>query len=155
MNMKPRITRVRPVRSLAALCAVMALLITLPAAGQSLKDCDVGAYEELRDQTLTPLFEALRAGDVTGIGKYLSARMAEEYKVLFEQNAQYGQFLRDYYAGSSYELLDVRGDEGAFNAVVLIYWSDGRTVETELELSNAEGHLKAEVASGTCADVPE
>src|SRR4030042_176446 len=61
-------------------------------------------YAELRNTTFAPLFEALRTGDVVAIKRYLSGSTYEQHRVLLEQNKEYGHFLRNHYAGTTFEL---------------------------------------------------
>ena len=138
-----------------AIGAGFGLLLSVTAQAASLKSCDPGAFERLREETLVPLFEALRAGDLSEIQRHMSPNRAAEYAVLFEQNAGYGQFLRDYYADSSFEIIDVQGKGRDFTALVMIYWSDGRTAEVELQFDRAKGDLAAAVAPGRqCGSAP-
>jgi len=135
------------ISALRTLMVALAMALTAGAgAAESLRHCDMGAYERVRDQSIYPLFDALRAGDIDAIRAHLSDGMAAEYQRLFTRNPEYGQFLRDYYADSSFELIDVvdRGEAG-HTAVVRIYWADGRSVDADLDLGGALPHLATEV----------
>ncbi len=91
-------------------------------------------YNEVRETTVAPLFSALKAGDLAGIKAHLHADYYEQYRVLFEQNTEYGQFLRDYYADSEYELVGVRREKGVNIAEVKVYWPSGREVAMDLQV---------------------
>lgn len=103
---------------------------------QDAEATDSQLYDDLRETTIAPLFDALKAGDLAGIKRHLHGDYYEQYRVLFEQNTEYGQFLRDYYAGSTYVLLGVRKGKGkeASVAEVEVYWPDGRTVKIDLQV---------------------
>lgn len=103
------------------------------AQAQDAGPTDAQLYGDLRETTIAPLFDALKAGDLTGIKRHLRADLYEQYRVLFEQNTEYGQYLRDYYAGSTYELVDVRRED-AVVAEVAVYWPGGRTVKIDLQV---------------------
>ena len=91
-------------------------------------------YDEVRETTVAPLFDALKTGDLAGIKTHLHADYYEQYRVLFEQNTEYGQFLRDYYADSEYELVGVRREKGVNIAEVKVYWPGGREVAMDLQV---------------------
>jgi ABC-type transporter MlaC component len=59
------------------------------------------------DNTFTDLFNALKDGDVNRIESYLSAEEYADYKVLFEQNTDYPEFLRSYYQGATVRIVRV------------------------------------------------
>lgn len=99
-------------------------------------------YDEMRETTIAPLFDALKAGDLAGIKRHLHGDYYEQYRVLFEQNTEYGQFLRDYYAGSSYELVGVRREKGVSIAAVKVYWPDGREVAMDLQVDGEGAQRK-------------
>ncbi len=103
---------------------------------QDAEASDAQLYDDLRETTIAPLFDSLKAGDLTGIKRHLRSDLYEQYRVLFEQNTEYGQYLRDYYAGSSYELVDVRRKKGALVAEVAVVWPGGRTVKIDLQVDD-------------------
>jgi hypothetical protein len=94
-------------------------------------------YAELRDTTFSPLFQALSAGDVAEIKRYISGETYAQYRVLLDQNRTYGQFLRNYYAGAGFELSQVTPVTPAgsdYVADVLIYWPNGSTSTIKLQV---------------------
>jgi len=109
-------------------------LIGDPANAADLMIENPQLYAELRDTTFTPLFQALRAGDVARIKNYISGDTIEQYRVLLEQNKEYGQFLRNYYAGASFELSQVTLVGNDYVANVLIYWPAGNTSVIKLQV---------------------
>ena len=126
------------------------LLLPLGSAGlaaESLRNCDIGAYERLRDESIYPLFEALQSGDIAVMRSHLSDEMVAEYERLFSSNPEYGAYLRSYYENSSFELIDVVQQDGGYTAIVRIYWSDGRSVDSELSLGGSLPELAATIVS--------
>ena len=136
-------------RDIRAAVAVAALALAgwAGADERSLLDCDLAAFESLRDDTIDPLFRALQSGDIDGIRRHLGDDMAAEYERLFTQNPEYGDFLREYYQNSGFELIDVvqRGD--GYTAIVRIFWADGRSVEANLGLGDPSRELSATIQS--------
>ena len=110
----------------------------------------VAAQETIRDQIVVPLFDALRAGRIADIRRYLSPTMAQEYERLFSQNPTYGDFLRDHYEGSAFEVLDVSKDGDHYDATVLVYWADGRSMEVPLQLGGSAASITGVLASAPC-----
>ena len=120
---------------LSPILTVVALTLWV-SAGQA-QDANLSnseLYDEVRETTVAPLFNALKAGDLAGIKAHLHADYYEQYRVLFEQNTEYGQFLRDYYADSEYELIGVRREKGVNIAEVKVYWPGGREVAMNLQV---------------------
>ena len=91
-------------------------------------------YSELRDTTFTPLFAALRAGDVRTIQRYLRGETYDQYRTLLERNTEYGQFLRNYYAGAQFELGEVVPAGNDYIANVSVYWPNGTTSLVRLQV---------------------
>jgi hypothetical protein len=122
------------------------ILALLPAvAGQlraeSAMDVDPETYQELESSVFSPLFSSLQQGDLESIKKFLKADLYEQYRVLFEQNKDYGQFLRDYYAGTSIQLEKIIRAEEGYVGKAVIYWPDGRSAAISLEVAgSSEGH---------------
>lgn len=110
--------------------------VTNFAVAADLRIEDPQSYADLRDKTFTPLFEALRAGDVVTIRRYLSGSTYEKHRVLLEQNKEYGNFLRNYYSGATFELSQVLSSDNGYIADVFIYWPTGRTSLVQLQVRN-------------------
>lgn len=130
------------------LTAVLAVFVSAALSQENLSDSEL--YDEMRETTIAPLFDALKAGDLAGIKRHLHGDYYEQYRVLFEQNTEYGQFLRDYYAGSEYELVGVRRASGINIAEVRVYWPDGRSVVMDLQVDSdgAQRKIIREASSG-------
>ena len=105
-----------------------------PATAADLRLENPQRYAELRDATFNPLFQALLAGDVATIRHYLTGDTYKQYRVLMEQNQQYGQFLRSYYAGSNFELGEVTPVGDDYVARVFIHWPTGNTSVVDLQV---------------------
>lgn len=139
---------------LCSLCLSLGLSLGLyspTASSESLKDCNVALYEQVRDSVLDPLFNALQAGDIAAIRTYLSDSLGAEYQALFDRNQGYGEFLRGYYQGSGYEVMDIVGSGNEFLAVVMIFWPDGNTIEVELDLDPAKGEIVTDLGPDACS----
>ncbi len=120
-------------------CAVM--LGACPLANAESADRvvnDPGLVNELNEQTFLPLFDALREGDLAALKRYLRPDVYAEYKTLFEQNTEYGQFLRDYYAGTTFELARVLDSGNEYVGEVTVYWPDGRSSTMELGVTRRD-----------------
>jgi hypothetical protein len=112
---------------------------------------DRAVYEDLSQTTFTPLFDALRGGDLASLKRFLEPDVYEQYRVLFEQNGQYDQFLRDYYANADFQLGDVATVDGGYLAQVTIYWPDGHSAITQwhvTENSTQSGPRRVSPATG-------
>jgi hypothetical protein len=105
-------------------------------------------YENFRDSVFAPLFAAMQAGDLATIKKYLPADAYEPYRVLFERNKEYGQFLRNYYAGATFELGPVVTAGNDYVADVYISWPSGRTSTVKLRVAGNAGQAPTGTASG-------
>lgn len=82
--------------------------------------------------------------------RYLSPVMAKKYERLFYENPTYGDFLRAHYEGSAFEVLDVRKEGDHYDATVLVYWPDDRSMEVPLQLGGAAARIVGTVARGRC-----
>jgi hypothetical protein len=123
-------------------------LLTLCLAGNvagaaDLRTDDPQRYAELRDTTFNPLFQAMRAGNITEIKRYISGETYAQYRVLLDQNKEYGQFLRNYYAGTEFELAQVIPVGGGYVADVLIHWPNGNVSQIALQVHNVPDATQA------------
>lgn len=133
------------------LCAAASGPLVATAAPPAIDGCgSIAAQETIRDEIIVPLFDALRAGRIQDIRRYLSPEMAHEYERLFSQNPTYGDFLRDHYEGSAFEVLDVSKDGDHYDATVLVYWTDGRSMEVPLQLGGSAASITGVLASAPC-----
>lgn len=97
---------------------------------------DPQTRSDLQDTMFLPLFAALQSGDLLAIKTYMHDSMYQRYRVLIEQNSEYGQYLRDYYEGATFELLEVSGASGAYVGTVSISWPDGNKAVFDLIVSD-------------------
>ena len=87
--------------------------------------------------TFTSLFDALRDGDLQTIELYLSPEEYAEYKVLFEQNADYPRFLRNFYQGATLRVGQVNSVDSADDEVIgefIIDFPGGEAMNTRMRL---------------------
>jgi hypothetical protein len=88
-------------------------------------------------KTYAFLFNALRSGDVETIKLFLSAEEYAQYKVLFEQNKDYPQFLRKFYQKANLRVGQLDSVANAKNEVIgefIIDFPGGETVITRMRL---------------------
>jgi hypothetical protein len=101
-------------------------------------------YANLRDSTFAPLFAAMKAGDLATIKQYLPGAAYGQYRALFEKNRNYGQFLRNYYAGATFDLGPiVTANNNDFVAEVRISWPSGRMATVKLHVAPGAGATPA------------
>lgn len=93
---------------------------------------DPEVRSNLHETMFSPLFAALQSGDVLAFKTFMHGSMYERYRVLIEQNAEYGQHLRDYYEGATFELLEVSEASRAYLGTVSISWPDGNRAQFDL-----------------------
>jgi hypothetical protein len=89
------------------------------------------------DSTFTDLFNALKDGDVNRIKSYLSAEEYADYKVLFEQNTDYPEFLRSYYQGATARVVRVDSVLSSDDEVIgefEIDFPDGEATTTRMRM---------------------
>src|SRR6266540_4234455 len=86
------------------LCLTIVLMLTYgePSLAQETIVTDVQVKKQVID-TVSPLLQALKDGDVQTIRQYMSDDLYSNYKVLFEQNKEYPEFLRNFYKGASFQ----------------------------------------------------
>ncbi len=87
--------------------------------------------------TFTSLFDALRDGDLRMIELYLSPEEYAEYKVLFEQNADYQRFLQNFYRGATLRVGQVDSVASADDEVIgefIIDFPGGESMVTRMRL---------------------
>jgi hypothetical protein len=113
---------------------------------------DQAIYDDLSQTTFTPLFDALRGGDLASLKRFLEPDVYEQYRVLFEQNGQYDQFLRDYYANTDFELGDVAPVDGGYLAQVTIHWPDGHSAITQWHVTENSAKTGPRQVSPATAD---
>jgi len=84
--------------------------------------------------TVASYTEALRLGDTIGIKSYIGGRLYEKKEVLLDQNAEYPDFLRNFYQGALFRVSDEMIDLGP------------RGQGIEVEISFPAGHISKSMA---------
>lgn len=115
--------------------AAIALCCLLNASTQAEERLAPEVLEELTTGTFVPLVEALRAGDVSSLKMLLHPRVYGEYRVLFEQNREYGQFLRDFYNDADFQVRDVVEIDGGYVGMLTISWPNGTSSTMALRVT--------------------
>ena len=82
-------------------------------------------YDDLLSEIVLPFFNALKAGDVDSIKRYIAGDMYESKKVLLEQNKEYPEFLRNYYRGVEFYKEDIAEDGGYIIVDITIEYPNG------------------------------
>jgi hypothetical protein len=82
--------------------------------------------------TVVSYMEALRAGDTIGAKSHLEGRLYEKKEVLLDQNEEYPDFLRNFYAGAEFYISDELTDLGprGQGIAVEIRFPDGNSSES-------------------------
>ena len=124
--------------SLALIMAVAAAGTAVPVHGDPVEIVDQGVLAELRDNAFQPWFDGLRNGDLNSLRPLMDEDVYVQYQTLFEQNTQYGQFLRDYYAGASFQLVRVLDTDDGYLGETLVSWPDGSSVTMSLLASRPD-----------------
>ena len=114
------------------------LLVSLgtPVVATSDATAELPVKAELNERVLLPLFDALQQANLDVLKQLLDPEIYATYRTLFEQNPEYGGFLREYYQGTTFEVRDVVA-QGAdrYVAVVEVAWPDRATVLMRIEIS--------------------
>lgn len=124
-----RLRRWLPAFLLAVLC--------FPAAAEDLRFSDPALSSDIQQRTLGRFLYALRTGRVSVIRDMLDQDHYLEYRTLLEQNSTYPQFLRKFYAGSTFRLVNLNRKVGDYVADIEIGWPDGRSVLMSLQISES------------------
>jgi len=95
------------------------------------------SYSNIANDTLLPLFEALKEGDVETIRQCISGDMYDRYKTLLEQNKNYPKFLRKFYLGAKFRIERVIAIDGDVNVDVTIDLPNSGTHLTKLCIRKA------------------
>jgi len=111
--------------------ALLATLVLAATAGDR-RDEDPQTWERADAEVFGPLFNALKAGDVSAIERLLDDDLFEQYRVLLERNSAYPQYLRDYYRGAIFELRGIEDEGDRYTADVVIQWPDGRRIPVRM-----------------------
>jgi hypothetical protein len=79
---------------------------------------------------------ALKNGEVDEIKQYLSDDMYEKRRVLLEQNREYPAFLREYYAGAQFSVVEAIREGDDILVGIMINFAGGHRTKTRLRLRN-------------------
>ena len=103
-----------------AAAVMLSMVVIGPAAAF------VGEEDRIRE-TLNLFFDGLRSGDVAAIESLIGGKLLEETTVLLRNNQAYGDFLRDYYQGATFEVAQIHQvADGAVVDVSVIFESGAR-----------------------------
>ena len=86
------------------------------------------------DKAFHPLFSAMKNGEVEKIKNYISGEMFERNRVLLEQNREYPDFLRKFYNGVQFKVVEVVRSGDIVVANIMIIFQDGYESEIRLQL---------------------
>ncbi len=79
------------------------------------------------DSTVTPFFTALQSGDINDIKSFIGGDMYQKMMTAFEQDKEYGEFLKQRYDGAM------------FYPTVIKQWENEMIVRVEVEFQG-KGH---------------
>lgn len=82
----------------------------------------------------SPMFKALKDGDVNTIKQCLGGDVFEKNRTLLEENANYHEFLRNYYRGADFQIEKVGKDDADIVIGVRVFFPDGQTRAFDLQL---------------------
>jgi hypothetical protein len=86
------------------------------------------------DEAFHPLFSAMKNGEVEKIKNYISDEMLERNRVLLEQNREYPDFLRKFYDGTQFRVVEAVRNGDIVVANIMIIFQDGYESEIRLQL---------------------
>jgi hypothetical protein len=86
------------------------------------------------DEAFHPFFSAMKNGEVEKIKNYISGEMFERNRVLLEQNREYPDFLRKFYDGAQFKVVEVVRNGDIVVANIMIIFQDGYESEIRLQL---------------------
>jgi hypothetical protein len=89
------------------------------------------------------LFDALKSGDTVALALLFEGELFENNRELLEQNEGYPEFLRDYYEGASFKILETTPDGDGVMVGFTIDFPDGRREARYLHLAT-RGSIKPE-----------
>jgi len=90
------------------------------------------------DTTISPFFDALKNGDVNSIEAYIDDPLYSEIKVLLHNNQGYPDFLRQRYANSYLEIINIVTASDDHKIVYIdIHFSPTGKQSLELQLNKA------------------
>jgi hypothetical protein len=105
-------------------------LLSLSVITTQTADSSELSDSQIADETLLPYFEALKNGDVDSIKQYLAGKMLQRYRVLLEQNKTYPDYLRNYYNGTEFSIVEVQLVDNDILASVIIAFPGKESVRS-------------------------
>lgn len=92
-------------------------------------------------EALHPFFSAMKNGEVEKIKNYISGEMFEKNRVLLEQNREYPDFLKKFYDGVQFKVVEVVRNGDIVVANIRIIFRDGYENEIRLQLHRDRSDL--------------
>jgi hypothetical protein len=86
------------------------------------------------NEAFQPLFSAMKNGEVEKIKNYISGEMFERNRVLLEQNREYPDFLREFYDGAQFKVVEAVRNGDIVLANIRVIFQDGYESEIRLQL---------------------
>jgi predicted SnoaL-like aldol condensation-catalyzing enzyme len=99
------------------------------------------------DEAFHPLFSAMKNGEVEKIKNYISGEMLQRNRVLLEQNKEYQDFLRKFYDGAQFKVVEVVRNGDIVVANIMIIFKDGYESEIRLQLHRDSSNLASDFIS--------
>ena len=96
------------------------------------------------DEAFHSLFSAMKNGEVEKIKNYISGEMLERNRVLLEQNREYPDFLRKFYDGAQFRVVEAVRNGDIVVANIMIIFQDGYESEIRLQLQKDTANLAEE-----------
>lgn len=85
---------------------------------------------------LAPFFNALKSGNLPVIKEVISGELSQEKRILLEKNKGYSNFLKKYYRGAEFKIVNTEELDGKLAVDVEVLFPDGSTNTTTIFLSN-------------------
>jgi len=107
---------------------------------------DASLNDQLFQQFHTSVFfdyaRALQEGNLPVIMSLMPVSQRENYRVLFEQNTTYSDYLKAHYLGSMLSLVSVRESGADYEGVIEVVWRDGRQATVPMMFDGAESRSR-------------
>jgi hypothetical protein len=95
-------------------------------------------FAEIKNQVVLPFLEALKNGDTKLLKQLMSKDMYRAKRVLLEQNDAYPEFLKNLYTDATFQVGEVKEQDGDIIVHVRINFPDGRQRNIKLHLQLVE-----------------
>lgn len=107
------------------------IMVLMPFSFNSLYGETAGPSDTVRGY-----FEALKNGDIGTMKQHIAGEYYEKYKALLEKNESYPEFLRNFYEGAEYEIVNSNKMGNDVIMEVEIYFPNGSTSVNKLRVRN-------------------